>query len=133
MKMMVRLAASSLVLASTGLHAQDAQSLDGTWRFTLRPPESKFPRDGEVVLNGTSGTWKIFARTAVQMFEDPCIGHTFPLTVLPSQPEFVLTFKVHASDAVPGCSNLKVTLHAVTANKLEGSTGLGYPITMERD
>ncbi len=130
---MIRLAASLLFLASAGIQAQDPQSLDGTWRFTLQLPDLRFAHNGEVVLNGTSGTWKIFARKNIQMFNIPCIGRPFPITVLPSEPGFVLTFQVQESDIIPGCSNVKVTLRAATANKLEGNTGLGYPITMERD
>jgi hypothetical protein len=133
MRTMIRLAASLLLLASTGLRAQEPRSLDGTWRFALQPPDLKFANTGEVVLNGTSGTWKIFARNNIQMFNIPCIGRPFPITVQPSAPGFALTFRVHESDVIPGCSNVKVTLRAVTANKLEGTTGLGYPITMERD
>ena len=132
MKMMVRLASCLLALASLDLLAQDSHSFDGTWRFTLRPPLSRLPRTGEVVLNGTSGTWKMFARTNVDMFENPCVGHTFSLTVLPSEEGAALTFQVHESDTYPGCSNVKVTLHALSANTLEGTTGLGYPVTMER-
>jgi hypothetical protein len=133
MRRLLRLVVLSLAIASSGLQAQDSQSLDGTWHFTMQVADVKFPHYGEVVLNGTTGTWKIFARRSKQLLEIPCIGRVFPLKVLPSEPEYVLTFKVLESDVLQGCSDIKVALRAVAANKLEGTTSRGYPITMERD
>jgi hypothetical protein len=133
MGMMLRVLPTFLALATAGVHAQNSQPLDGIWRFTMQVPDVPFPHYGEVVLKGGAGTWKIFARKAKQMMNIPCIGRVFPLRVLPSEPEFALTFKVEESQILRGCSDVKVALHEVTANRLEGTTGLGYPITLERD
>jgi hypothetical protein len=134
MKTRIRIAACMLLLASTALHADDPpRSFDGHWSFTIQPPDLAFPNTGEVTLDGTTGTWKIFARKTKQMLNVPCIGRPFALTVLHSEPGVALVFQVHESDVIVGCSNVKVTLHAVSANRLEGNTGNGSPITMERD
>jgi len=122
----------ALACAGIGALAQDT-SLDGTWRMTIVPPGAKRESFGFVELNGASGRWEIFAHTAVQMMENPCMGHIFNLTVEPSEPDVALTFRVHAREVITGCPNPKVTLRMVGPNKLEGYTGLGAPVTLERN
>lgn len=120
-------------LVCTGSGAQDPVSLDGTWRMTILRPGARLVSSGEIVLKATSGTIKIYAVSNIQMFDNPCLGRAFPLTVEPSPPEVALSFRVHASETVPGCPNFKVTMHLVGPNRLEGRTGLDAPVTMERD
>jgi len=133
MKMVGGLLISTLALATNGLQAQDLPSFDGTWRMTMQHPDASRPRDGEIVLKGTSGTWKIYARKNLETINNPCVGTAFPLTILPSTPDVALTFRVIESEIVMGCPDFEPTMHWVTAHKLEGKTHGGTVITMERD
>ncbi len=121
-------------MVSTGASSQEATPLDGTWRMTISYPGAKNPTFGSVELHGDTGTWMIFSRTAVQMFENPCIGRPFTLTIEESQPEAVLTFRVNEADVVHGCVDLNVAFVPVGPRKLEGRIVFGgVPVVLERD
>ncbi len=133
MRKMAFLPVLILPIAAASIQAQDSPSFDGVWRLRMLKPQAPRTRDGEMVLNGASGTFKIFALKNLETINNPCIGTAFPLKVEPSEGDAALTVRVRESEKLPGCPDFKLSLHWVTAQRLEGTTHDGTLMTIERN
>ena len=116
--------AAALALACGCAAAQSPNPYDGTWKATwegrVRPQEAK------LVVSGTGGTWKTFARSR----EDPCVGLEVPITVTEATAER-LTFTTDFAKVVPGCAGYTVSV-TPNGSELEGKRGT-FPVKLKRD
>lgn len=119
------------VFAATA-SAQDAAvtSYDGTWAISGTSPEGR-TINAELVLKGDAGTWRIFARNANAMKNNPCLMKNFPVAVQKSTAD-ELTLRVDGSKVVPGCNDFTATLKPVGGNALDGTTEGGGTLHIER-
>ena len=129
-KTLVLLAAA--IAIATAASAQDAAntSYDGTWAVSATTPEGR-SYHAELVLKADGGSWRVFASGGGAMKNNPCLMKDFPVTVRTSSAD-ELAFRVDGSKVIAGCPDFSATLKPADNNALDGHTGGGGTLHIER-
>lgn len=117
---------ASLAWASALAHARDLDSFHGTWRVLYKTEKGK-ERQAELGIGPAGAAWKTFGTSN----KDVCIGREFPGTANAASPDELL-IRVNRSEAIPGCSNISLTLKRRNATSLEGTFGDGRTASLEK-
>ena len=118
-----------VAVVSVLVFAQEAPDYDGRWRGTFLNP-SGIELDVELILAGSSGTWKIFPR-GKQAQLNPCLGRAHPVTVHKRSPS-ELKFSIDASKSIPGCDDGHAAVKLIDHEHLAGHFGDGRTLNLAR-
>jgi hypothetical protein len=119
----------SIASFAIAVSAQQDMNIDGKWEASYAT-DAGVGREAEVIINGSAGTWLIYAKTAMQK-RDPCFGRRFPM-VVSKMDSTEMRFKIEASKIIPGCRDMGGTLKIVDENTLEGIFGTERAVTLKR-
>ena len=108
---------------STGAFAQDAPNkYDGTWSGTCNVP-------ADLEIKGQGGTWTPHANKGITK-NNPCAALPKPVTVESSTADR-LVIKINGSQALQGCTDLKLAFHPTDATHIEITRAPGSTTTTE--
>lgn len=91
---------------------------DGAWTASVVPKQGE-PFSADVVVDGEGGSWQARVRTNREV---PCLGRKFPVHVLTASAD-EMSFRVAASESLPGCNDFTVKLQRVDDRTLTGTRG----------
>ncbi|MCA0242681.1 MAG: hypothetical protein LCI02_17665 [Proteobacteria bacterium] len=114
---MFKRALGILCLAASALaSAQTPSAFLGTWTVTW--DGGKRPQQARLVITESGGTWKQAASTKL----DPCLGREVPVS-LEGVDGDAATIHLKFSEALPGCTDVKIKVRKLNDKALAGTRG----------
>ena len=84
----------------------------------------------EVVLTGTSGTWRMTSMTGPGR-NNPCLGRELPVVIL-AQSDNELNLEVQGGKVIQGCLDQTASLKLIDPKTLDGALKDGRPVKLSR-
>ncbi len=130
MRTIVVMLVATAIPAAAWTQDAPAASYDGTWAVSGTSRDG-YALNAELVLKGDLGTWRAYARSGTAAKNNPCLLKTFTVTIQKSTVD-ALKFHVNGASQIAGCPDFSATLRPTASGALDGGTGAGTVIHLER-
>ena len=119
--------ATMLLLVSSLVQAQTADTLSGGWIGTTKSPSTNSELQTQVKITEAGGTWRYVNAAS----KAACLNREFPLSIKP-MPNAKMMFSVDGPSVMTGCPSFALTLERTDELTLTGTFKDGRHVALKK-